>query len=72
VRQRDAVSAARDRDAGPGTRMECKVCWYVYDPALGDGHWQIPPGTPWGELPEHWSCPTCAATRDEFLVLADG
>ena len=22
---------------GPGTRMECNVCWYVYDPAEGDG-----------------------------------
>ena len=31
--------------------MECKVCWYVYDPAQGDEVWQIPPGTPWSELP---------------------
>ena len=28
----------------PGTRLECKICWYVYDPALGDPVWQIPPG----------------------------
>ncbi len=20
----------------PQTRLECKICWYVYDPALGD------------------------------------
>ena len=28
------------------TRLECKICWHVYDPALGDDYWQIPPGTP--------------------------
>ena len=21
---------------GPATRLECKVCWHVYDPAEGD------------------------------------
>ena len=31
---------------GPTTRLECKVCWYVYDPAQGDPVWQIPVGTP--------------------------
>ncbi len=28
------------------TRLECRICWHVYDPALGDDYWQIPPGTP--------------------------
>ena len=28
---------------GATTRMECKVCWYVYDPAEGDNVWQITP-----------------------------
>ena len=31
---------------GPHTRLECKICWHVYDPAEGDEVWQIPPGTP--------------------------
>ena len=48
-------------DAGedrPGARMECKICWYVYDPAEGDVVWQIPAGTPFAaaaaalDLPE--------------------
>lgn len=30
----------------PVVRMECKVCWWVYDPALGDDVWQIPPVCP--------------------------
>jgi rubredoxin len=55
----------------PATRMECKVCWYVYDPAAGDPVWQVEPGTPFAALPEHWTCPNCAAERDKFLVLGD-
>ena len=53
------------------TRLECKVCWYVYDPELGDPHWQIEPGTPFYELPPHWTCPNCACTQDQFMVLPD-
>jgi hydrogenase-1 operon protein HyaF len=59
------------RQAGLATRMECKVCWYVYDPAEGDPVWQIPPATPWSELPSHWTCPTCSTTRDGFLAVPD-
>ena len=58
-------------DPRAGTRMECKICWYVYDPASGDDVWQVSPGTPWSALPEYWSCPNCAATRADFLVLED-
>jgi rubredoxin len=53
------------------TRFECKVCWHVYDPALGDPVWQIPPGTPFSALPQHWTCPNCATPKDDFLLLAD-
>jgi rubredoxin len=56
---------------GPATRLECRVCWYIYDPALGDPVWQIPPGTPFAELPAHWTCPNCSCLREEFLVLGD-
>jgi len=63
--------AGGDRGIGPATRMECKVCWYVYEPAAGDDVWQIPPGTPWSELPAHWTCPNCSTTRDGFLILRD-
>ena len=53
-------------------RRECKICWQVYDPALGDPLvWQIPPGTPFADLPPHWTCPNCAATQDQFLLLDD-
>ena len=55
----------------PAMRLECKVCWYVYDPAQGDPVWQVPPGTPFAALPAHWSCPNCSTTKDQFLVLPD-
>lgn len=52
-------------------RMECKICWWIYDPALGDDVWQIPPGTPFHALPEHWKCPICDGARDQFMVVQD-
>jgi rubredoxin len=54
------------------TRLECKICWYVYDPAEGDPVWQVPPGTPFTDLPAHWKCPVCDGAREQFMVLADG
>ena len=58
-------------DAGPaGPRMECGVCWQVYDPAEGDDVWQVPAGTSFAALPGHWRCPRCDAPRERFLALA--
>ena len=54
----DAPAAARP------ARRECRICWYVYDPALGDPVWQVEPGTPFEALPAHWSCPNCAGLRE--------
>ena len=53
------------------TRLECRICWYVYDPARGDEVEQVPPGTPFDALPQHWRCPQCEAARDKFLPLPD-
>jgi rubredoxin len=55
----------------PHTKLECKVCWHVYDPAAGDPVWQIPAGTPFDALPAHWTCPNCSAEKAQFLVLQD-
>jgi rubredoxin len=51
-------------------RLECKICWWVYDPADGDAQWQVPPGVPFTELPAHWRCPQCDGAADQFMVLA--
>ena len=52
----------RQKTIGPTTRLECGICWTVYDPAEGD---------PVGELPAHWTCPNCACEKQKFLVLDD-
>jgi rubredoxin len=54
------------------SRLECKICWYLYDPKQGDDYWQIPPGTPFSRLPEHWSCPNCDGRKEEFMVVREG
>ncbi len=54
---------------GPTSKLECKICWYVYDPAEGDAYWQIPAGTPFSALPDHWSCPNCDGKKNGFLVV---
>ncbi|HQT45789.1 MAG TPA: rubredoxin [Acidocella sp.] len=50
-------------------RFECRICWTLYDPALGDPIWQIAPGTPFEDLPEAWCCPNCEAAKAKFLVI---
>jgi rubredoxin len=62
---------SRHAALGPSTRLECKICWSVYDPTAGDVVWQVPPGTPFTELPAHWTCPNCSAQKQDFLVLDD-
>ena len=53
------------------SKVECRICWYVYDPATGDAVEQISPGTPFADLPDHWRCPQCDAAREMFLPVAD-
>jgi rubredoxin len=51
------------------SRLECRICWWVYDPAEGDPTRQIPSGTPFSQLPQDWSCPNCSGDRGGFLLL---
>ena len=53
----------------PDARMECGVCWTVYDPAQGDPVAQIAGGTSFADLPDDWRCPICDAPRERFLAL---
>jgi len=65
------AASGRQSAIASDTRLECRVCWTVYDPALGDEVWQIPPGTPFSDLPAHWTCPNCSCEKQLFLVLDD-
>jgi len=53
------------------TRLECGVCWWVYDPALGDEERQIAPGTPFRLLPDTWNCPNCETDKSKFMVIGN-
>ncbi len=47
-------------------KYRCVVCGYVYDPEEGDPEGNIPPGTPFEELPEDWVCSVCGADKSMF------
>ncbi|QOZ08170.1 rubredoxin [Bradyrhizobium sp. CCBAU 51765] len=57
------------RDITEATRLECGICWTVYDPADGDEVAQIAPGTPFAALPEEWHCPNCDAPKSKFMAI---
>jgi rubredoxin len=50
----------------PLTKYLCTACDYVYDPAVGDPAADIPPDTPFEELPDDWVCPVCGLGKDTF------
>jgi rubredoxin len=58
-----------DSRLNPDSVMECKICWYVYDPKEGDDYWQIAPNTAFTELPDHWRCPQCDGERKQFMQV---
>ena len=65
----DHATSQSSADVFPAGRMECGVCWHVYDPAIGDEVWQIEPGVAFHDLPGHWRCPVCDGAKSQFLPL---
>ncbi|MFE9420623.1 rubredoxin [Streptomyces griseofuscus] len=53
----------------PGKRAwMCLLCGWVYYETLGLPDEGIPPGTPWENIPDDWECPTCGATKEDFIM----
>jgi len=46
------------------SKFKCP-CKYTYDPEKGDPKQNIPPGTPFEELPDTWRCPRCKQPKEE-------
>jgi rubredoxin len=67
----DDVSTAGRSRLVDDTRMECRICWYLFDPAAGDPDQQVPPGTPFLELPDYWRCPQCDSEPGSFLPVEE-
>ena len=63
--------AAPQRELEDDARLECRICWYVYDPAVGDPVQQVEPGTPFRRLPDFWRCPECDAEPSAFIPAGD-
>ncbi len=54
------------KEAPKMAKYECTVCFYIYNPELGDLIGDIKPGTPFEELPNDWVCPVCGAAKSKF------
>lgn len=49
----------------------CKVCATIYYPEKGDPEDNIPPGTPFENLPDTWICPVCGSGKDKYELLTE-
>ena len=63
----DRLNAERNARIEDAAKMQCKICWYVYDPKEGCPENQTPPDTPFRELPEWWTSPNCGNGKNEFF-----
>lgn len=48
-------------------KMECEVCGWIYDPAVGYPASNVAPGTKWEDVPSDFVCPECGAGKDSFV-----
>ncbi len=53
------------------SRYESPCKKYIYNPEEGDYERNIPPDTPFEELPDDWYCPLCEAEKEYFEELED-
>jgi rubredoxin len=52
-------------------RWVCSVCDYEYNEEVGDPAADIPPGTPFEDLPDDWQCPGCGVGKEAFVRVDD-
>lgn len=50
-------------------KYQCSVCGTIYDPAKGTPARNIPPGTPFADLPSDWQCPVCGSSKDKLQKM---
>lgn len=48
---------------------QCKHCFTIYDSDLGDEWNHIQPGTEFNQLHEAYTCPTCEAPKQDFVMV---
>lgn len=47
-------------------KWQCRYCSFVYDEAKGLPEQGIPPGTPFDQIPDDWTCAECGASKADF------
>jgi rubredoxin len=57
------------RSVAGSRKWQCVLCAFAYDEALGMPAEGIAPGTRWQDVPDHWSCPDCAASKSDFEMV---
>ena len=51
------------------SKWKCSVCGHVYDPSEGDPDGGVPPGTPFEDIPDDWTCPECGAPKSAYKPM---
>ena len=70
-RQRDIENTEVPMPDKQMSRYQSPCEKYTYDPEAGDFERNIPPGTPFEDLPDDWCCPECGAEKEYFEELDD-
>nr|WP_319398746.1 flavin reductase [uncultured Carboxylicivirga sp.] len=61
------IPAKQETKSSPASqKYKCLACGYIYDPIVGDEENGIAAGTPFDDLPEDWTCPTCGSPKSMF------
>ena len=50
-------------------QWQCYYCGHVHEEAVGDPEGGVVPGTPFGAIPDSWTCPVCGADKADFFQL---
>ena len=67
---RAGINARSDRqEVARMKQWQCMVCGFIYDEAMGMPGDGIPPGTPWGDIPDDWMCPDCGVSKEDFEMI---
>lgn len=59
----------RNNDPPKTIIHQCKNCFTVYDPLIGDEEQSVPAGIHFEELPPDYHCPLCEAAKDDFVEV---
>jgi rubredoxin len=62
------VAEAGARPATRFRKWQCLLCAFYYDEEKGMPEDGIAPGTRWEDVPDTWTCPDCAARKEDFQM----